>query len=194
MSDINLCDCPEHWMEIKNKKGQLYLLSSKGRIYSYKSGKFIGKKNKKGYISGINNFFSMLVHRLVYRYFNQINIEEVNENNNIDHINTIRNHNCLCNLNCCNQTENMNNPLTKKKISKSMKGKNHPFYGKYHSEESKKKISESLKGTIKSEESKQKLRKPRPKNIKCLKCNSKYYDIGNLTKYHKNCNKFFIKL
>ena len=35
---------------------------------------------------------------------------------------------------------------TKKKMSESRKGENHPLYGKHHTEETKKKISESLKG------------------------------------------------
>ena len=37
MSNINLCKCEEYWMEIKNKNGSLYKLSSKGRMYSYHS-------------------------------------------------------------------------------------------------------------------------------------------------------------
>ena len=37
-------------------------------------------------------------------------------------------------------------------------GKNHPLFGKHHSEESKKKMSEKLKGRTLSEETKQKIR------------------------------------
>jgi len=162
MSDITLCDCEEHWMEIKNKNGSKYLLSSKGRLYSYKSGRFIGKKSIYGYII-IRWDFSNCMHRLVYRYFNKINIEEVNENNQIDHINTIRNHNCLCNLRCCSITENNNNPLTKKKYSIWQ-------IGKSFTQETKKKISESKKKI----------------KIKCYFCNSKEMYISNFGKYHGN--------
>jgi len=122
MSDITICDCEEHWIEIKNKKGKLYLLSSKGRLYSFSRKKFIGKLSKNKYVYGTRSLFSDCMHRLVYRYFYQINIEEVNENNHIDHINTIKNHNCICNLRCCSRTENNNNILTKQKISNSLIG------------------------------------------------------------------------
>ena len=49
-------------------------------------------------------------------------------------------------------------PETKKKISNALKGENHPFYGKHHSEETRKKISEAHKGKIIPEEEKQRLR------------------------------------
>ena len=41
---------------------------------------------------------------------------------------------------------------TKRKISEAHKGKNNPFYGKKHSEESKRKMSLSRKGKSKSKE------------------------------------------
>ena len=127
MSNINLCCCEENWIEIKNKKNNLYLLSSKGRLYSYNRCRFIGSNNNDNYIH-ITGFFATKLHRLVYRYFNQINIEKYDRNfNEIDHINTIRNHNCICNLRCGTHTDNMNNIITMKKIKNSdksyMKGK-----------------------------------------------------------------------
>ena len=48
---------------------------------------------------------------------------------------------------------------SKKKLSETIKGEKHPFYGRHHSEESKQKMSESLKGKPKSEEHKKKLSK-----------------------------------
>jgi len=187
MSNINLCECEEHWMEIKNNKGSKYLLSSKGRLYSYYSNDFICKINKKNnyvYLGGSSKFFSKLIHRLVFRYFNQINIEEVSENNHIDHINTIRNHNCLCNLRCCSRTENQNNLLTKnKKI-----GKNSKLYKKERSKEIKKKISESHKGKKKTQEHKKKISESNKKQkiYICYFCNSVKMSKGNFNNHHGN--------
>ena len=119
MSDINLCDCPEHWMEITNKKGKLYLLSSKGRLYSYHTKRFVGRIKKNGYIEHCGFFGGSSIHRLVYRYFYQINIEKYDRNyNEIDHINTIKNHNCVCNLRCVSCNINNNNSITLNKKKK----------------------------------------------------------------------------
>jgi RNase P subunit RPR2 len=51
-------------------------------------------------------------------------------------------------------------------LSKSMKGKMSPFDGKHHSDETKAKISYSLKGRSKSDEMKQKLRVPKTEAMK----------------------------
>ena len=162
MSNINLCDCEEHWIEIKNKYDSLYLLSSKGRLYSYKKFNFIEKINKDGYCI-VGCFFSTKIHRLVYQYFNKNNSQGLQDIkkynikiNEIDHINTIRNHNCICNLNCGSRFDNNNNPLTKKKKSLSVKGKNNPMFGKIHNKETKQKISENKKGIKLSEKTIQK--------------------------------------
>lgn len=50
---------------------------------------------------------------------------------------------------------------TKQKISKTMTGKNHPFYGKHHSEEVKQKISNTMKGEKRSAETLRKFRESR---------------------------------
>ena len=49
-------------------------------------------------------------------------------------------------------------------ISETMKGEGHPFYGKHHTDETRKKISEALEGRQFSEEHKQKL----SKKITCI--------------------------
>ncbi len=115
MSNINLCDCEENWIEIKNKNNRLYLLSSKGRVFNRK---FIGSIKKSGYvhIGGSSKFFSCVISRLVYRYFFQINIENYDrKNNEVCHINGIRTHNCVCNLMIGSHKNNCNDKLTKKK-------------------------------------------------------------------------------
>ena len=182
MSNINLCDCEENWMEIKNKKGKTYYLSSKGRlkrILKNKKEKYSGSINKIGYVIISTNVFSKFIHRSVYRYFFQINIEEYDRNyNEIDHINTIRNHNCICNLKCGSQTENNNNSLTCKKRSESLKGENNGMYGKKGSMYGKKHTEESLR----------KMRKPKPKYL-CQYCQRPIGGKYNLTRHEKICNK-----
>lgn len=50
----------------------------------------------------------------------------------------------------------------RKKMSESFSGENHPFYGKRLSEAHRKAISEGNKGRVVSEETKEKMRKPKP--------------------------------
>lgn len=59
------------------------------------------------------------VHRAVYETF----VGEIPDGYQIDHINTIRDDNRLENLRVATPKENNNNPLTKKHMSESMKGK-----------------------------------------------------------------------
>lgn len=53
---------------------------------------------------------------------------------------------------------------TKKKISEKLKGKKHPLYGKHHSKEAKRKMSESHKGKYPSEETRKKWDRKKEKN------------------------------
>lgn len=55
----------------------------------------------------------------------------------------------------------MHSAETRKKISEAMSGENHPMYGKTHSVETRKKISESLKGKKHSEKTRKKISKAR---------------------------------
>ena len=91
---------------------------------------------------------SLREHNMKWEYFNG----EIPEGMVIDHIIPIRNGgtNKLSNLRLVTPKENANNPLTKKNISKALKGKytgdKHWMTNKHHSEETKKKMSEAAKG------------------------------------------------
>ena len=144
----------EVWKPIKDYEG-LYEISNLGRVrnLNYKGsgkGKILkNTKDSKGYLivgltkNGKRKLFK--IHRLVAEAF----IPNPEDKPFIDHINTIRDDNRIENLRWCTQKENCNNEISKKKMSENhanFKGENHHMYGKHHSEETKNKISESLKG------------------------------------------------
>ena len=89
----------------------------------------------------------------------------------------------------------------KNKISKAVRGKNHPLYGKSVSDETKKKMSNSLRGRIMSDESREKMSKShigRPgtygfkgkshteETIQNMK-NRKWWNNGHINKHTKKC-------
>lgn len=104
-----------------------------------------------------------LGYRKVHRVLWETMIGEVPPGCQLDHINTIRTDNRLENLRVVTPKENMNNPLTIKKLSQiakrrgmpietlkkaweANKGRTPPNKGKHPSEETKRKLSESCKG------------------------------------------------
>lgn len=86
------------------------------------------------------------IHRLVAQTF----IPNPDNKPCVDHINTIRDDNRVENLRWVTHKENDNNELTRKHKSNAKKerykGKNHPMYGRHHTEETKRKIGEANKG------------------------------------------------
>ncbi len=118
--------------------------------------------DKKGYkIFGTG----WTLHRSVAELF----IPNPNSYNEIDHINGNRLDNRAINLQWCTHKQNLNNPITRKRRSESMKGKPQSEEHRKHisksmkgkntdpkSEEHRKHISKSLKGRQQSEEHKRK--------------------------------------
>ena len=137
----------EIWKPIRDYEG-LYEVSNLGRIKRLGNDKNRKEKilkpykNKLGYLrvtlSKDNKVKYMFIHRLVAIAF----IPNPENKPCIDHINTIPSDNRVENLRWATYKENMNNELTKEKLS----GENSNNYGKPRSEEIKKKISESQKG------------------------------------------------
>jgi hypothetical protein len=131
------CNCKEYWISIKNggkNNNGKYQISSKGNLISIcRNGKI--KLLKK---TSLNNNYQKnafgLIHRTVGKYF--INNGKDFKGLDIDHIDTNKTNNCVCNLRICTHKENSNNPLTLNKF----KGKNNPMFGKKHTEESKNKM------------------------------------------------------
>ena len=141
----------------KNIKGyeELYQISNEGRVKSLKSGRWktsikILKNSlmKNGYLRvnlcRNNTYEPKDIHKLVAETF----IPNPENKPCVDHINGDRTDNRVENLRWCTYKENCNNPITKKRMSETQKNKcgiENNFYGKHHSEETKKKISEALK-------------------------------------------------
>jgi hypothetical protein len=153
----------EIWKPIKDYEG-LYEVSNLGRVKSLnynrtkKEGMLKLFEDKDGYLmvnlSKDKITYQFKIHRLVAETF----IPNPENKPCVDHINTIKNDNRVENLRWVSCKENSNNELTKKHINESLpRGENHFLYGKKHSEETKRKMSESHKNKKISEEHKKKL-------------------------------------
>lgn len=197
----------EEWRPIKDYEG-LYEVSNMGRVRSL-DGEIItsnGKKihlkgkilklqlNNSGYLFvGLNkhNKKHFYVHFLVAKSF----IPNLENKQFIDHINTNKTDNRVENLRWVTREENMNNPLTKKKMSEINRGENNPMYGKKLSEETKKKISESLEGHEVSEETKKKISESNKGKVKSENHKNKLRDSHEKKKVVQlSLNGEFIKV
>ena len=140
----------EIWKDIKKFEG-IYQVSNLGNIKSLNNNKTKKEKilklnkDKKGYLYvdlyKNNKSKRFVVHRLVAEAF----IPNPENKPCIDHINTIRDDNRVENLRWVTYKENCNNPLTRKHNSEVRSGKNHHMYGKHHTDETKNKMSKSIK-------------------------------------------------
>lgn len=114
-------------------------VSKDGLVYRYdsKQDKLVlcsDSKLNSGYISNSTKVGGKLQHRIVWETFNG----DIPTGYEIDHINTIKTDNRLENLRICTKSENMLNPLTRKRNSEAQ-------MNKVLSKETRSKISHSLK-------------------------------------------------
>lgn len=145
----------EEWRTIKGYED--YKVSNLGRVMSLKRGKQrilsprISNNYKNVTLCKNGDIKTKLVHRLVAEAFIP------NEDNKpvVDHIDTNTLNNCVDNLRWVTVKENCLNDLTRDHNSISKTG--HKCYLKNHTEETKKKISQSHKGRKLTEEHKKKL-------------------------------------
>lgn len=156
----------EEWRDVEGYES-LYQVSNLGRVKSlervvmnngglqHKYEKILKFNVSRGYhivhLSKEGKVKAFTVHRLVAIAF----IPNEDNKPNVDHIDTNPSNNHVDNLRWVTQHENAMNPLTRINNSESKKG--HPCYLREHTEETKKKISDVLKGKKLSEEHKQKI-------------------------------------
>lgn len=74
--------------------------------------------NEQGYLRVNTKIGKQFVHRIIWETFNG----EIPDGFEIDHVDTHTDNNCLDNLRLVTHKENMNNPITRDKISESQRG------------------------------------------------------------------------
>lgn len=126
-----------------------YSVSNLGNVRNDKTGRILKKLEQgQGYVKvrlyggSHSDYIHIGVHRLVAFAFQEI-CGEYKDGLQVDHINTIRDDNRAENLKWVTPTENRLNPITNERFRKSISGENHPMYGKKHTDEAKKKMSDA---------------------------------------------------
>ena len=134
----------EVWKDIPGYVGY-YQVSDFGRVRSVpragtKGGvlvQSICRGYYKVYLCGGGKRRYVQVHRLVAEVF----IPNPNNYPCVDHIDTNRLNNVVSNLRWVTHRMNSNNPITRQHLT----GENNPFYGKHHTTETRRRISEKMK-------------------------------------------------
>lgn len=135
----------EEWRDIKEYKGY-YQVSNLGRVKSLCRNIIMCQVCKpKGYkyvqLQVNGKCLTIGVHRLVAMAF----IPNPNNKPQVDHIDGNPSNNVVTNLRWATQVENMNNPITKERMSKALSGENNPFFSRTHTEETKQILSKLAK-------------------------------------------------
>ena len=128
-------------MEKTLKEYPQYVIYSDGRVYSKNKKKFVGCKQKNGYVQ-VNGVY---VHRLVALAFPEI-CGEYSDGLEVDHINTIKDDNRAENLRWVTRSQNRCNPITYERFKSKVTGRTPWNKGIPLTEECKKKKSIALKG------------------------------------------------
>ena len=139
----------EIWKDVVGYEG-LYQVSNLGRVKSLRvkrhaDGIMTTKIRKNGYAFIFLHINNKRIWKSVHRLVAQAFIPNPDNKPQIDHIDGNPSNNIVTNLRWATGKENMNNPITLKRMSFSMGGERNPFYGKKHTEETKKHLSEKAK-------------------------------------------------
>lgn len=127
-----------------------YSVSDCGVVVNDVTGKTLTPiKTKKGYqkvrLYSDGKWKQFFIHRLIAMAFPEV-CGEYKDGLQVDHINTIRDDNRAINIRWCNPSENRCNTLTQEHWLDSNSGEKSYWKGKNHTEEAKRKMSESHKG------------------------------------------------
>lgn len=124
-------------MDIRRFRDSYYLVYSDGRVYSEKSGRFLGVTDNNGYkvytlsfgVKGARYKKKILAHRVIAEVF----LDAVEGKYHVNHKNGIKADNRVENLEWCTRQENMNHAVEIGLISNGNVGGPAPRYGKLDS-------------------------------------------------------------